>query len=97
MAYKNVLQADDETLFRTFIAAKELGALVMVHAENGDVIDYLTKKALAEGNTDPIYHALTRPPEIEGEATGRAATLRGWQTRNYMLFTYLARMLLRKL
>ncbi|MBB6452538.1 dihydropyrimidinase [Salirhabdus euzebyi] len=77
MAYKNVLQADDETLFETLIAAKELGALVMVHAENGDVIDYLVKKALADGNTDPIYHALTRPQEIEGEATGRAATFTG--------------------
>ncbi|AGK53985.1 dihydropyrimidinase [Bacillus sp. 1NLA3E] len=75
MAYKNQFQADDETLFGTLIAAKELGALVMVHAENGDVIDYLVKKALKEGNTAPIYHALTRPPEAEGEATGRAATL----------------------
>ncbi|MFT4412290.1 dihydropyrimidinase [Fredinandcohnia humi] len=77
MAYKNVLQADDETLFNTLVAAKELGALVMVHAENGDVIDYLVKKALSEGNTEPIYHALTRPPEIEGEATARAATFTG--------------------
>ena len=77
MAYKNQFQADDETLFRTLLAAKELGALVMVHAENGDVIDYLVKKALQEGNTAPIYHALTRPPEAEGEATGRAATLTG--------------------
>ncbi|MBU9712023.1 dihydropyrimidinase [Evansella tamaricis] len=77
MAYKNVFQADDETLFRTLVTAKELGALVMVHAENGDVIDYLIKKALDEGNTDPIYHALTRPPEVEGEATGRAAQLTG--------------------
>lgn len=77
MAYKNVFQADDATLFRTLIAAKELGALVMVHAENGDVIDYLTKKAIEDGNTDPIYHALTRPPEAEGEATGRAAQLTG--------------------
>lgn len=77
MAYKHQFQADDETLFRTLVAAKDLGALVMVHAENGDVIDYLVKKALAEGRTDPIYHALTRPPEAEGEATGRAATLTG--------------------
>ena len=77
MAYKNQLQADDETLFRTLVAAKEHGALVMVHAENGDVIDYLVKKAIQEGNTTPIYHALTRPPEAEGEATGRAATLTG--------------------
>lgn len=77
MAYKNVFQADDGTLFRTLVTAKELGGLVMVHAENGDVIDYLVQKALAEGNTDPIYHALTRPPEAEGEATGRAAQLTG--------------------
>lgn len=77
MAYKNQFQADDETLFRTLAAAKDLGALVMVHAENGDVIDYLVKQALNEGKTDPIYHALTRPPEAEGEATGRAATLTG--------------------
>jgi dihydropyrimidinase len=75
MAYKNVFQADDATLYRTLLAAKEHGALVMVHAENGDVIDYLTKKAIEEGNTAPIYHALTRPPEVEGEATGRAALL----------------------
>ncbi|WLD92583.1 dihydropyrimidinase [Alkalihalobacillus sp. AL-G] len=77
MAYKNVFQADDETLFRTLVTAKELGGLVMVHAENGDVIDYLVKRALDEGKTDPIYHALTRPPEVEGEATGRAAQLTG--------------------
>ncbi|GAF14094.1 LOW QUALITY PROTEIN: dihydropyrimidinase [Bacillus sp. JCM 19045] len=75
MAYKNVFQADDATLFETLIKAKELGALVMVHAENGDVIDYLTKQALAKGQTDPIYHALTRPVEAEGEATGRACKL----------------------
>lgn len=77
MAYKNVFQADDETLYRTLLAAKELGALVMVHAENGDVIQHLTEEALAAGNTEPIYHARTRPSEIEGEATGRAARFTG--------------------
>ncbi|UUZ96390.1 dihydropyrimidinase [Paenibacillus sp. P25] len=75
MAYKNVLQADDGTLFKTLLLAKEQGALVMVHAENGDVIAYLIEQALAEGHTEPIYHALTRPPVLEGEATGRAANL----------------------
>ncbi|MCI3922244.1 dihydropyrimidinase [Paenibacillus sp. TRM 82003] len=77
MAYKNVFQADDGTLFRTLLTAKQQGALVMVHAENGDVIEHLTAQALELGNTDPIYHALTRPPELEGEATGRAVTLTG--------------------
>jgi dihydropyrimidinase len=47
----------------------------MVHAENGDAIDVLVKKALAEGKTEPRYHALTRPPETEGEATNRAIQL----------------------
>ncbi|GIO18826.1 D-hydantoinase [Oceanobacillus oncorhynchi subsp. incaldanensis] len=75
MAYKNVLQADDETLFQTLVTARDHGGLVMVHAENGDVIEHLTQEALKAGNTDPIYHALTRPPELEGEATGRAAKL----------------------
>jgi len=46
-----------------------------VHAENGDAIDVLVKKALAEGHTEPHWHALTRPPETEGEATNRAIQL----------------------
>ncbi|GGH64855.1 D-hydantoinase [Paenibacillus silvae] len=75
MAYKNQFQADDGILFQTLQKAKEYGALVMVHAENGDVIDLLVKQALAEGRTAPIYHALTRPSMLEGEATGRAARL----------------------
>ncbi len=75
MAYKGALMVDDETLFRTMEVAAETGALVMVHAENGDAIDVLVKQALAEGNTEPKYHALTRPPETEGEATNRAIQL----------------------
>jgi dihydropyrimidinase len=75
MAYKGALMVDDETLFRTMEVAAKTGALVMVHAENGDVIDVLVKQALAAGNTAPVYHALTRPPEAEGEATNRAIQL----------------------
>jgi dihydropyrimidinase len=75
MAYKGALMVDDETLFRSMQVAAESGALVMVHAENGDAIDVLVKEALAEGNTEPHYHALTRPPETEGEATNRAIQL----------------------
>jgi dihydropyrimidinase len=69
------LMVDDETLFKTMEVAAETGALVMVHAENGDAIDVLVKKALAEGHTEPHWHALTRPPETEGEATNRAIQL----------------------
>ncbi len=75
MAYKGALMVDDETLFKTMQVAARTGALVMVHAENGDVIDVLVKEALAAGNTAPVYHALTRPPELEGEATNRAIQL----------------------
>ena len=75
MAYKDSLMVDDETLFRTMQVAAETGALVMVHAENGDAIEVLMAEAIAAGHTAPIYHALTRPPETEGEATNRAIQL----------------------
>jgi dihydropyrimidinase len=66
---------DDETLFKVMRVAADTGALVMVHAEHGDAIDVLVKEALADGKTAPHWHALTRPPETEGEATHRAAHL----------------------
>ena len=75
MAYKGALMVDDETLYRTMEVASKTGALVMVHAENGDVIDVLVREALEAGHTEPLYHALTRPPEAEGEATNRAIQL----------------------
>jgi dihydropyrimidinase len=75
MAYKGAIMVDDETLFRTMATAAQTGALVMVHAENGDAIEVLVKRALAEGHTEPIWHARTRPPETEGEATNRAIQL----------------------
>jgi dihydropyrimidinase len=75
MAYKGALMVDDETLFRTMEVAAKTGALVMVHAENGDAIAVLVEEALAAGHTEPHYHALTRPPETEGEATNRAIQL----------------------
>jgi dihydropyrimidinase len=75
MAYKGALMVDDETLFRAMEVAAKSGALIMVHAENGDAIDVLVKQALAAGHTEPHWHALTRPPETEGEATNRAIQL----------------------
>ena len=72
MAYKGVFLVDDETLFRVMELAARTGALAMIHGENGEVIDVLVKRAVAEGRLEPRYHALTRPPELEGEATNRA-------------------------
>ncbi|BBL80051.1 D-hydantoinase [Rubrobacter xylanophilus] len=75
MAYKGAIMVDDETLFKVMQVASETGALVMVHAEHGDSIDVLVKQALAEGKTEPKWHAATRPPITEGEATNRAVQL----------------------
>ncbi len=75
MAYNDSLRISDEGLFKVMQVAARTGACVMVHAENGDAIEVLIADAIAAGNTDPIYHALTRPPETEGEATNRAIQL----------------------
>lgn len=77
MAYKNVFQIDDATLFKAMQVAAKNGMIVMVHAENGDVEATLTPELLAAGKTDPVYHASSRPPEIEGEATNRAVVMSG--------------------
>ena len=75
LAYKGALMIDDGALLQVLQKANKSGALVMIHAENGDVIDVLVKDALAKKQTAPKYHALTRPPEAEGEATGRGITI----------------------
>jgi len=75
MAYKGAVMVDDDTLFRTMETAAETGAIVMVHAENGDAIDVIVKRAVAEGKTAPVWHTRTRPMETEAEATNRAVQL----------------------
>ncbi len=75
MAYRGAIGVDDPELIRIMATAKELGALVTVHAEHGDVVVELQNRLVAEGRTAPKYHALSRPPEVEGEATNRAAMM----------------------
>lgn len=75
MAYKNVLQVDDGALLQALRKAGECGAIVCVHCENGDVIDNLVKDARNQGKIAPRYHPLTRPLELEVEATSRVITL----------------------
>lgn len=72
MAYKGSLMVNDDEMFASFQRCAELGALPLVHAENGDVVAAMTQKLLAEGNDGPEGHAYSRPPEVEGEATNRA-------------------------
>jgi dihydropyrimidinase len=77
MAYKNAIMCDDETLVNSFTRARELGAIVTVHAENGDLVFRLQKDVFEKGVTGPEGHPLSRPPEVEGEAANSAMRLAG--------------------
>jgi dihydropyrimidinase len=72
MAYKGALMVNDDELFHSFSRCAALGALPMVHAENGDVVFRLQEMLIAKGALGPENHAYSRPPEVEGEATNRA-------------------------
>ena len=75
MAYPGVFYSDDGQILRAMQRAGALGATIMMHAENGPAIDVLVAQALARGETEPRYHSLTRPVEMEEEATHRAIML----------------------
>jgi dihydropyrimidinase len=75
MAYKNAIMADDELLVKSFLRARELGALCTVHAENGELVFHLQQALLKQGITGPAAHPLSRPPAVEGEAANRAIRL----------------------
>src|SRR6267143_1124944 len=75
MAYPGVFMLDDATIFRAMSQAAKYGGLICMHAENGGVIDVIVQRALAEGKTAPIYHALTRPVTAEAEAVNRAIAM----------------------
>ena len=75
MAYPGVFYSDDGKILQAMQKATEIGGLIMMHAENGIAIDVLVAQALARGETDPVFHGLTRPKELEAEATHRAIML----------------------
>jgi len=74
-AYNGRLRLQDGEIFRVMRIAGEHGMLMMMHAENGDVIDILVSEALQAGHLTPEWHALTRPAWGEVEATLRGAAL----------------------
>jgi dihydropyrimidinase len=75
MAYPGTFMVDDETIYRVLRHSAKIGGLVMVHAENGIVIDLLVREAVAAGHTAPGFHALTRPALLEAEAAQRVIAL----------------------
>ena len=72
MAYKGALMVNDDELYNSFARCAHLGALPLVHAENGDVVALMQEALLERGITGPEGHAFSRPPLVEGEATNRA-------------------------
>ena len=74
-AYNNRLRLFDGEIFRVMRLARAAGILTMVHAENGDIIDILIDEALAAGNTEPYFHAKTRPAWGAVEASLRVSAL----------------------
>lgn len=75
LSAKGSLMLPDESLLPAFAHCRKIGAMPEVHAENGDVVEYMQKKLLAEGVTAPVGHPMSRPPVVEGEATNRAIML----------------------
>ena len=75
MAYRGVFLSDDGQILRAMQKAATNGAMVMMHAENGSVIDVLVRQALEAGDTAPYFHGTTRPWQAEEEATHRAIML----------------------
>ena len=75
MAYPGVLMIDDGLMFKVMQKAASLNALCCIHAENGSAIDIVVSQMIAEGKTEPHYHALSRSPKAEAEATHRAIAL----------------------
>jgi dihydropyrimidinase len=69
------LKLDDGQILDVLSVAREHGAMAMIHAENADCIEWLTKKLEAAGRTAPRFHAHSRPMLVEREATHRAIAL----------------------
>lgn len=71
MAYKGALMLDDDQIIGLMKEVKKYGGLSTVHAENGNLVDALIQENRAQKNLTPEFHALSRPPIVEAEATGR--------------------------
>jgi len=75
MAYNGRLRLDDGGIFRALRIARDNGMLVLLHAENGDIIEQLITDALITDHLTPEWHARTRPAWGAVEATLRACAL----------------------
>ena len=72
MAYKGALMVNDDEMYHSFSRCAGLGALPLVHAENGDIVFRLQEDLMDRGVTGPEGHAYSRPTHVEAEAVNRA-------------------------
>jgi dihydropyrimidinase len=74
-AYPGVFLSPDDHIFRAMQQTRKNGGMILMHAENGPVIDILAAEQVASGMTDPLGHGLARDSRLEGEATNRMIRL----------------------
>jgi dihydropyrimidinase len=75
MAYLETVGLGDQDITRVLKATARVDGLVLVHAEEGEVIESLRQQFFDEGKIEPIYHARSRPPVTEGDANARIAEM----------------------
>ena len=66
---------EDYQLLEIMSVAEREGALVMVHAENDDMIRWLAKHLIERGHGAPKFHGVAHSPLAEAEATNRIIML----------------------
>lgn len=71
----DLMKLDDEQFLDVLCVAREYGAMTMVHAENNDVIKWLSRRLLDRGHSAPKYHAMSHARIAETEASNRAIQL----------------------
>ena len=74
MTYEKLI-VDDNQMLHIMAAAKKLGALTMIHAENNAMINWMSEKLMDASHKEPKYHALSHPRTAESEAINRAVAL----------------------
>ena len=74
MTYE-ALQLRDNEILDVLLTARQNSITTMIHAENGDILSWMTNKLEEKGLFEPKYHATSRPQLVETEATNRAITL----------------------
>lgn len=92
LAYKGSIGIEYKELELVMKKAASLNAIVLVHCEEGDLIIEKQKKFISEGKTEPLYHALSRPAEVESESVRRVIDLcRKTGCKTYIVHTSTAK------